>query len=111
MHRAQCHACSSGKRAWSPFARASIRINHYIGTLDSFVRPGADVRGAGVYRTRNEQHAKDWVGVNEDIVWWLPKFIALVGREKALQATQVARQQAVDMILEWNLQHANQSLA
>jgi len=111
VHRAQCYACSSSKHAWSPFAQASIRINHYIGTLDSFVRPGDDVRGAGVYRTWNEQHAKDWVGVNQDIVWWLPKFIELVGREKALLATQVAHQQAVEMILEWNHQHANQTSA
>jgi len=35
----------------------------------------------------------------------------LVGREKALLATQVTHQQAVEMILEWNRQHANQTSA
>eukprot|EP00956_Cyclotella_meneghiniana_P034817 scaffold108432_cov72-Cyclotella_meneghiniana.AAC.3 len=74
----------------------SFRVHHYIGSWETFRRPGFDSRGKGSFDKRN--NIKNLVVDNttpryssSDNSTWLTQFAKLVGKEKALELSQKIR--------------------
>ena len=74
----------------------SFRVHHYIGSWETFRRPGFDARGRGVFDKRN--NVKNLVVDNttpryssSENSTWLTQFAKLVGKEKALELSQKIR--------------------
>ena len=77
-------------------AAMSFRVHHYVGSWDSFRRPGFDARGKSSFTKRNNQ--KNIVVDNttpryspKENSTWLAQFVKLIGKEKALKLTQNLR--------------------
>ena len=71
----------------------SIHTHHYTGTLETFYRPGDPFRTYENFVRRNTF----WWGLNQyddSMKPWLKEFVKLVGRDNALQLTQIPRQEA-----------------
>ena len=94
VHRPLGDMCT-GYNAWAHNAMMSFRVHHYIGSYETFRRPGFDTRSS-FFNKRNNQ--KDLVVDTttpryspEDKSTWLTQFATLVGREKAVNLTQQSR--------------------
>jgi hypothetical protein len=82
-----------GEQCWNgPHARAtdmSLRIHEYTGTLKTFVsRPE---RNEAMFLNRNRYQVEDEDNSQED---WFYEFVKMVGKDKAFQLTQGAREAA-----------------
>lgn len=98
------HSCQP--RNASEFSRASFRLNHYIGDLATFVKPGLHwfefkdrIEG---FKHRNGKRSGESAFLDEDDMGlWLHDFVDLVGEEKAFQLTVEARNLANQQVAEW----------
>mmetsp|Transcript_17426 Transcript_17426/g.24736 ORF Transcript_17426/g.24736 Transcript_17426/m.24736 type:complete len:485 (+) Transcript_17426:68-1522(+) len=95
IHRPLGKFCT-GNNAYVHNAAMSFRVHHYIGSWETFRRPGFDTRGKGFFDKRN--NVKNLVVDNttpryssSENSTWLTQFAKLVGKEKALELSQKIR--------------------
>lgn len=94
--------------AWVHNAAMSFRVHHYVGSFETFRRPGFDSRDKSTFDQRSNQ--RNLVVDNtttryslEENGTWLTQFAKLVGKDKALDLTQRARICAeLEMDLIWS---------
>lgn len=92
-----CSCCQHlSRNAYVHNALMSFRVHHYVGSWETFRRPGFDTRGKVFFDRRN--NVKDLVVDNttpryspSENSTWLTQFAKLVGKEKALELSQNMR--------------------
>lgn len=89
-HQPLHNRCQNGPRVKN--AAMSFRIHHYTGSLEEFLRPGYDSRGAEAF---NQRQSYNVAGEDDSMRWWLRRFVSLVGRERAAMLTEAVRSFAV----------------
>jgi hypothetical protein len=91
-----CHAPNAvdpESPAFPSFFNSMLRIHHYIGQLDMFLR-GNTTRGEETYNQRNSLVST--ANTDDSIRGWLQAFVNSVGEQNAIQVTQELRQWAID---------------
>jgi hypothetical protein len=89
-------------KAYVSYAELSFRVNHYTGSLESFVRPGFDARGERAFKQRNDYEV---FGQDDTTRSWLSRFAQQVGKEKAIALTQTSRLAAMAETADMMTQH------
>jgi len=79
--------------AFADIFRSTLRIHHYIGHLDMFLR-GNSSRGEETYNERNRLVSKE--ETDDSIRGWLQAFVNDVGERKAFEVTQELRLWAIE---------------
>jgi hypothetical protein len=79
--------------AFPNFIDSVLRLHHYIGLLDIFLR-GNSSRGEHTYNARNSCVSKN--DTDDSIRGWLQVFVDQVGKRKAFEMTQQLRQLAIE---------------
>lgn len=72
----------------------SVHTHHYTGTLETFYRPGDKFRSYQAFLDRNNFWGLNQWSYDDSTKPWLKEFVKLVGRNNALQLTQIPRQEA-----------------
>jgi len=71
----------------------SLRVHHYVGSWESFRRPGFDSRGASTFLQRNkigDAIVDKTTGMGGGDLTWLARFVMTVGTNSAFNTTQKA---------------------
>jgi hypothetical protein len=91
-----CHYIMDGAcypTLWPEFREATLRINHYTGSLEDFLRIGSNFRGEDMFQNRNI--FVDGTYSDDSVRGWLQVFVDIVGEKKALEVTQQLRNWAI----------------
>ena len=105
-HRPLFDSCT-GNNAYVHNALMSFRVHHYVGSWETFRKPGLDVRGKYYFNKRNSVKGLDratrvkglvldktttrYFAEDANSTTWLTRFAKLVGKGKALELTQQIR--------------------
>jgi len=96
-HRPLRDSCT-GSNAYVHNAVMSFRVHHYVGSWETFRKPGVDIRGKKNFNQRNkvkglvlDKTTTRYFAEDAKSTTWLTQFVKLVGKEKALELTQQIR--------------------
>ena len=96
-HRPSLDSCT-GNNAYVHNAVMSFRVHHYVGSWQTFRKPGVDVRGKNSFNKRNrvkglvlDKTTTRYFAEDANSTTWLTRFVKLVGKEKAIELTQQIR--------------------
>mmetsp|Transcript_7544 Transcript_7544/g.16306 ORF Transcript_7544/g.16306 Transcript_7544/m.16306 type:complete len:404 (-) Transcript_7544:183-1394(-) len=95
----------TGNNGWVHNSEMGFRVHHYVGTWESFRRPGFDSRGKRKFDERNRVKALK-LDTSIDTTW-LTKFVNQVGIHRALTLTQDFRMDAELEMLEKIIMQTN----
>ena len=90
-HKVMETNCSSHS-PFPDYADMDLRIHHYTGSLEFFLSRPGDIRRSKEDFEKRNSNAK---GSDDTLRGWLGVFIELVGKDKALEATEHMREWAV----------------
>jgi len=78
---------------WPQLRESTLRIHHYTGSSEDFLRIGDNFRGEKMFQDRNK--LVDGTYYDNSVQSWLQAFLDLVGEKKALEVTEELRAWAI----------------
>mmetsp|Transcript_44856 Transcript_44856/g.94105 ORF Transcript_44856/g.94105 Transcript_44856/m.94105 type:complete len:408 (+) Transcript_44856:54-1277(+) len=94
-HRLYDGSACTGSNAYAHKSEMSFRVHHYVGTWESFRRPGSDAQSLRKFEQRNSMGYSEVDNVaSMQKSLWLSEFVLRVGIKRAFDLTQQLRIEA-----------------
>lgn len=91
VHKIMPHGCHD--KNFPNYLQSPLRVHHYIGPLEFFLRKGQTMRGVENYKKRSDFVSGNYT--NDDLRGWLKQFVSMVGNDTAVDLTERLKMWAI----------------